>query len=71
MMDYPIHVDRISMQLSILFYRVACQNVYKFIFFVPKDSFYLSKADLYVTFHLGFHWLPMYLFTGIRMYSVK
>ena len=35
-MDYPIHIDTISMDSSIVFKGVACQKFYKFISILGK-----------------------------------
>ena len=72
-MDFPILVDRTSMELSILYFMWSPVKISKLEFvYVPKDSFYHSnsvnpnKMLLYAAFQLGLHCVPTYLFTGIQ-----
>ena len=72
-MDYPIHIDTISMQLSIFILR-GCQT--KFlkndvflslrIVFIQANSADPVEMLPYAAFHLGLHCLHKYLFTGIQ-----
>ena len=48
MMDYPIHIFRISMKLSILYFKGLSANFsIKWCFSVPEDCFYLSRPVLW------------------------
>ena len=56
-MDYPIHINTISMELFILYFCTS-QNFDKIYFSVPKDCILTNSADPdemppYVAFHLG------------------
>ena len=73
-MDYHIHIDTKSMELSILYFKgVTGQNFNKMMYSVPEDCFYLiNSADPdeippCVALHLGLHYLPQYLFTGVTV----
>ena len=63
-MDYPIHIDTISMKFSILYLRVGKSNFYKMMYCVLEDVFILANSanpdemPPYAAFHLGFHCLP-------------
>ena len=74
-MDYPIHIDTISMELSILYLKrlIVSPKFYKMGVFLSLKMVYISAncADTdeilpYVAFHLGLHCLPEYLLTGIQ-----
>ena len=74
-MEYPIHIDTISMELSILYFQwVASQNFYKMMYFCPLKVVFIwaNSADpdemLHnAAFHLRHHCLPKYLFTGFQI----
>ena len=65
LIDYPIHIDTISMRLSILYFEGSQNDV-----FLSLKSFVIANSadpdDSNVAFHLGLHCLPKYLFTGIQ-----
>ena len=72
-MDYLIHIDTVTMELSILYFkglRVKFSKKMMYIFYVPKDCFILAnsanldKMSPYMAFHLSLQHLPKYLFTG-------
>ena len=66
-MDYPIHIDTLSMELSILNFKRLSVKIKK------KMMHFLSDPDEmwpYAAFHLGLHCLPKYLFTDSRMTRV-
>ena len=62
-MDYPIHIDTIKMELSILYlkgfqvkFSIKCR------IFVPEDCFISANSlNPFVAFHLGLHCMPNYL----------
>ena len=67
-MDYPIHIDTISMELSILFFRGSKFLLNDVFLSLKIDFAFANSADLdemlpYAAFHLGLHYLPKYLFT--------
>ena len=62
-MDYPIHIDTTSMDLSILYFKVSQVKISKFsCISVSEDLANSADTD---EIHLGLHCLPKYLFTGI------
>ena len=69
LMFYPIHIDIISMELSILYFK---GSQVKRCISVPEDCFILANSadpdemQPYVVFHRGLHCLPKYLFTSIQ-----
>ena len=72
LLDYPIHIDTISMELSILYLKgFSVQISINGIFLSLKIVFILANsADPdemlpYAAFHLGIHCLRKYLFIGI------
>ena len=72
-MDYPIHIDTISMELSILYFKKLSVKLFlNDVFLFPKIVFnFANSADpdempTYAAYHLGLHCLPKYLFTGIQ-----
>ena len=72
-MDYPIHIDSKSMELSILYFKglpvtILCNDVFLplKINFIIANSAETDEMPHYVAFHLGLHCLPKYLFTGIQ-----
>ena len=71
-MDYPIHIDTISMELSILCCRGLPVKIYKNDVFLSLKNVLIitNSADPdemlpYAAFHLGLHCLPKYLCTGV------
>ena len=71
-MDCPIHIDTISMELSILQFKGLRVKIFvKRCISVPEIVFILANsADPdemapYVAFHVGLHCLPKFLFTSI------
>ena len=72
-MDYSIHIDVISTELPILYFKgFAGQNFCKISISVAEDCFYLSKhADPdemlpYAAFLLGLHCLQRYTYTCLK-----
>ena len=72
-MDYPIHIDKISMGLSILYYKgFPVKIAIKWCISVSENCFILANSadpdelQPYVAFHLGLHCLFIYLFTRIQ-----
>ena len=72
-MDYPIHIDKIGLELCILYSKgLPVKIPVKLCICVPEDCFILAdnadpdKMPHCETFHLGVYCLPMYLFIGIR-----
>ena len=62
-MDYPIHIDTTSMDLSILYFKVSQIKISKFKYIsVPEDLANSADTD---EIHLGLHCLPKCLLTGI------
>ena len=72
-MDSPIHIDTISMELSICILR-GCRSkiLHNDVFLSPNIVFILAnRADFddmppYVAFHLDLYCLPKYVFTGVH-----
>ena len=71
--DYPIHIDTISMELSILYFKgLQVKISINDAFLSLRIVFILAnRADhdeiwLLVAFHLGLYCLPKYLFTVIQ-----
>ena len=71
MMDYPIYIDTISMDLSILYLKGTQVKISKIKYIsVPEDCFILANIGdpdemlSYAAFHLGLHCLPEYLLKG-------
>ena len=66
-MDFPIHVDKISMELSILYFKgLPVKILYKNeVLLSPKIAFILANSSgpdgmcPYAAFHLDFHCLPV------------
>ena len=52
-MDFTLHIDSISMDLSILYFKGLSNN--------SADP---DEMAHYVAFHMGLHCLPKYLYTG-------
>ena len=71
LMDYPIHISTISMELFILYFKGSQVEIFKFSLFLSLKIFFIANsADPdemlpYAPFHLGLHCLATYLFTGI------
>ena len=68
-MDFPIHIDTISMDLSILYFKgTQVKNLIFFIFLSLKivNNQYPDEMLHYTAFHLVLHCLPKYLFIGIQ-----
>ena len=61
-MDYPIHIDTMSMEWSIVYFNGSLVKMV----FIWVNSADPDKMPSYVAFHLGLHCLPKYLFTGIQ-----
>ena len=70
-MDYPIHIDTISMELSVLYFKVLLVKIsIKWCISVPEDCLYFILANNadpdemppYAAFHLSLHFLSKYLF---------
>ena len=66
-MDFPIHIDTISMGLSIVHFKGSQVEFSKLCcIFVPEGCFNVSKQNRpdemqhYAAFHLGLHCLPKY-----------
>ena len=53
-MDFPIHIDTISVELSIVYFKGS---------HVEANSADPDEMQHYAAFHLGLHCLPKYLFT--------
>ena len=75
LIEYPMQVDTIIMELSILYFkRSPIKKFFKMmcnVFLSLKIVLSRNSADpvgmpSYVTFHLCLHCLPMYLFTSIQ-----
>ena len=66
LMDFPIHIDTISTDLSILYFNGSHVKISKFlnIFFILANSADPDEIPHVAVFHLGLLCLPMYLFTG-------
>ena len=71
-MDYPIPIDTITMELSIMYFKgLQVKISLKLYIFCHQDCFIVSNsADPdemlpYAAFHLNFHCFLKYLFTGI------
>ena len=75
-MGFPMHVDRISVELPILYFK-GSQNFpwdiinYDALLSLNIVFIFANSADPdemlhYAAFHLGLHCLPKYLFTGIQ-----
>ena len=67
LIDFPTHIDTISMGFSILYFKGLHVKNFEFQYIsVPEDIFTLANsADLdemlhYAAFHLGLHCLPKY-----------
>ena len=58
LMDFPMHVERINMEFPISYFKgsVTVRNLFL--------SLQPDEMPHYVTFHLGLHSLPKYLFTA-------
>ena len=81
LMDYPKHIDTISMTLSILHFKglrfnISIKTVYIYpsdislkIVFIVANSADPDEMSLYATFHLGLHCLPKYLFAQVLVYE--
>ena len=67
-MDFPIHIDTVSMKLSILYFKGSSVTIYKMILYLSLDSVFILYDEMapYAAFHLGLHCLPKYLFSGIQ-----
>ena len=72
-MDFPIHIDTISMELSLCIIKASWLKILKRLVLLSlKIVFtFLNSADTdemppYAAFHLGLHCLPKYLLTGIK-----
>ena len=64
LMDYPIHIDTISMELSNLYFK---GSQVKTVFYFHSQRLFSSKQTVhYAAFHLGLHCLPKYLSTSIQ-----
>ena len=76
-MEYPIHINTISMGLSILYFKglPVKASIYKMMYYCPRRLFLSLKIENsadpdemlpYVAFHLGLHCLPKYPFISIQ-----
>ena len=68
-MDYPILIDTLSMELSILFVKrllIKISMSLKIVFFLANDADPDEMPPYKVAFHLVHHCLLKYLFTGIQ-----
>ena len=68
-MDFPIHIDTISMDLSILYFKGHRSKFLKIEHIsVPEDCFYLmaNSADPDEMPHYAAFYLGLYLFTGTQ-----
>ena len=69
-MDFPIHINRISMELPNGGKRSKFLNYNVFLFlkivFILANSADPGEMPPYVAFHLGFHCLPKYLYINIQ-----
>ena len=72
-LDFPIHIDTISMGLPIVYFKgsqVDFSKLHVWCIFVPEGCFNLSKQcrpdkmQHYAAFHLGFHCMSKYPFSG-------
>ena len=76
-MGHPIHVDSLSMELSILYFKglIAGLNFYKMMYFCPfviwANSADPDEMPHYAAFHQGLHCLPKYLFPVLRQKRFK
>ena len=59
-MDYSIHFDTISMELSILNFKRLLVIISMKIVFILANSEDTDRMPLYVAFHLDFHCSPKY-----------
>ena len=74
LMDFPRHVNRISMESSILYFKRPQGDISKLYCSSVSGEFsvYLSnrpgpdEMPPFVAFHLGLHCLPKYLFTDVQ-----
>ena len=71
LMDYPIHIDTISMELSILYFKglpvkmsiTWCNSVHEDCVFILANSADPDEMLPNAAFHLGLHCFPKYRFT--------
>ena len=71
-MSFPIHIGTISMGLPIVCFKETQVNLSYDVFLSLKIVFILAisadpdEMQPYAAFHLGFHFLPNYLFLGFQ-----
>ena len=73
LIDYSIHIDTFSMELSISYFKGSqVENYILLLFmsliigFILANSADLDEMLTYTAFHLGLRCLPKYVFTGIQ-----
>ena len=67
LMDYPKHIDTITMDYSIIYFKGVIVKMSKKVVLIlanSADSGKMPPRDIIL--HLGLPCLPMYLFTGIK-----
>ena len=72
-MDFPIHIDTISMGMSIVYFKGSLVEFSKLWLFLSLEVVLIlaKSADSgeikhYAAFHLGLHCLPKYPFRGFQ-----
>ena len=72
-MDFPIHIDTINMELSILYFMGSQVKILNLNMFLSRNTIFIlansaDQAEMphHAAFHLGLHCLPKYLFTSIQ-----
>ena len=66
LVDFPVHVNRISMELFILYFNMSQIESSKLWCFIIVNSEDPDEMPHYVAFHLSLYCLPMCLFTDIQ-----
>ena len=67
LMDFPIHIDTISMELPILYFYGSQVEVYKLplkVVLILANCTDPDEMQHYAAFHLGLHCFPKYLYRG-------